>query len=228
LKIARDITERKQAAEQKDLFLREMNHRVKNLFALASGLVALSARSPGTQTPQEMATALQARLAARARAPTSLPFPTSRRAVKAWSQRAPTDTVLNCVDCGSFCGSAATIAIALTIASTVTYQRSRGRSVTPRRHWMLIGRLNHRHDHRRDPLLQAPHDQHFQGRQATEPAQATQERQLLLNMRVRPGWPHATETPRNRCGCVRFRTWSANPRRGRPRLGSQRQRTSEA
>jgi PAS domain S-box-containing protein len=67
-KIARDITERKQAEQQKNLFLREMNHRVKNLFAIASGMVALSVRSGGTQTPQEMVATLQARLAALARA----------------------------------------------------------------------------------------------------------------------------------------------------------------
>ena len=31
-KIARDITERRQAEEQKNLLIREMDHRVKNLF----------------------------------------------------------------------------------------------------------------------------------------------------------------------------------------------------
>jgi PAS domain S-box-containing protein len=44
-KIARDITERRRAEEQQRLLLREMDHRVKNLFALAGGLVAMSARS---------------------------------------------------------------------------------------------------------------------------------------------------------------------------------------
>lgn len=43
-KIARDITDRRRAEEQKDLLLREMDHRVKNLFALANGMVALSGR----------------------------------------------------------------------------------------------------------------------------------------------------------------------------------------
>jgi PAS domain S-box-containing protein len=42
-KIARDITERRRAEEQQHLLLREMDHRVKNLFAVASGVVALSA-----------------------------------------------------------------------------------------------------------------------------------------------------------------------------------------
>jgi PAS domain S-box-containing protein len=65
-KIARDITERRQAEEQKNLLLREMNHRVKNLLALASGLVSLSARSRGTQ--EEMVRSLQGRLNALARA----------------------------------------------------------------------------------------------------------------------------------------------------------------
>jgi PAS domain S-box-containing protein len=65
-KIARDITERKRAQVQQDLLLSEMSHRVKNLFAVASSLVALSARS--ARTPAEMAEALQARMAALARA----------------------------------------------------------------------------------------------------------------------------------------------------------------
>jgi PAS domain S-box-containing protein len=65
-KIARDITERRQAQEQQNLLLREMSHRVKNLFAVTSGLVSVSARS--ARTPQEMATAVQERLAALTRA----------------------------------------------------------------------------------------------------------------------------------------------------------------
>ncbi len=67
-KIARDITERRQAEEQRRLLLREMSHRVKNLFALAGGLVSLSARSRGAQTTEEVIGALQERLAALARA----------------------------------------------------------------------------------------------------------------------------------------------------------------
>lgn len=43
-KIARDITDRRRAEEQKDLLLREMEHRAKNLFALANSIVALSSR----------------------------------------------------------------------------------------------------------------------------------------------------------------------------------------
>jgi PAS domain S-box-containing protein len=43
-KIARDISAAKHAAAQQDLVIREMNHRIKNLFALATSLVALSAR----------------------------------------------------------------------------------------------------------------------------------------------------------------------------------------
>jgi PAS domain S-box-containing protein len=65
-KIARDISERKRAQEQQSLLLREMSHRVNNLFAVTSGLVALSARSAGT--PREMADAVQERLAAVTRA----------------------------------------------------------------------------------------------------------------------------------------------------------------
>jgi two-component system, chemotaxis family, CheB/CheR fusion protein len=43
-----------------------MSHRVKNLFAVTSGLVSMSARS--ARTPREMATAVQARLSALTRA----------------------------------------------------------------------------------------------------------------------------------------------------------------
>ena len=65
-KIARDITERRRAQEQQNLLIREMSHRVKNLFAVTSGLVALSARS--ARTPADMAEAVRDRLGALARA----------------------------------------------------------------------------------------------------------------------------------------------------------------
>jgi PAS domain S-box-containing protein len=65
-KIARDITERKRAQEQQRLILREMNHRVKNLFALAGAVVTLSARSAAT--PKDLAEAVRDRLASLARA----------------------------------------------------------------------------------------------------------------------------------------------------------------
>jgi PAS domain S-box-containing protein len=64
--ISLDISERKQAQEQQRLLLREMNHRIKNLFALAGGVVTLSARS--AETPNDLAEAVQERLAALARA----------------------------------------------------------------------------------------------------------------------------------------------------------------
>jgi PAS domain S-box-containing protein len=64
--ISTDITERKQAEEQQRLLLREMSHRVKNLFAVTSGLVTLSARS--ARSPQAMAAAVRARLQALSRA----------------------------------------------------------------------------------------------------------------------------------------------------------------
>src|ERR1700739_3082673 len=47
-KIARDITERRKAQEQRDLLLREMNHRIRNLFTLARSVMALSVRSART------------------------------------------------------------------------------------------------------------------------------------------------------------------------------------
>jgi len=65
-KIARDISDLRRAQERQELLLREMNHRVKNLFAVANGVVALSARS--ATTPKELATSVQARLTALSRA----------------------------------------------------------------------------------------------------------------------------------------------------------------
>jgi PAS domain S-box-containing protein len=65
-KIAREITERRRAEDQQRLLLREMDHRVKNLFALAGGVVGLSARS--ATTPQALSSAVRDRLSALARA----------------------------------------------------------------------------------------------------------------------------------------------------------------
>jgi PAS domain S-box-containing protein len=65
-KIARDITERRRTEEQQQLLLREMNHRVKNLFAVSNSVVSLSAR--WAKTPHELATAVGERLGALARA----------------------------------------------------------------------------------------------------------------------------------------------------------------
>ena len=64
-KIARDITERKRAQEQERLLVREMNHRIKNLFALASSIISLSARD--ADTPLALKTRATERLAALAR-----------------------------------------------------------------------------------------------------------------------------------------------------------------
>lgn len=44
-KIARDITQRRQAEEAQRLLLHEMQHRIKNLFALTAGIVTLSGGS---------------------------------------------------------------------------------------------------------------------------------------------------------------------------------------
>jgi PAS domain S-box-containing protein len=65
-KIARDITERQRALDQQQLLLREMAHRVKNVFALASSLVALSARN--AETAGELADLVRDRLGALYRA----------------------------------------------------------------------------------------------------------------------------------------------------------------
>ncbi|WP_019833049.1 sensor histidine kinase [Sphingomonas sp. PR090111-T3T-6A] len=65
-KIARDITEAKMAAERQSLILREMNHRIKNLFALTAGLVTVSAR--GASDIDDFIADLSGRIASLARA----------------------------------------------------------------------------------------------------------------------------------------------------------------
>jgi PAS domain S-box-containing protein len=65
-KIARDISEGKRAQERQLTLLREMSHRVKNLFALSSAVISLSASR--ARTPAELASSVQERLRARARA----------------------------------------------------------------------------------------------------------------------------------------------------------------
>jgi PAS domain S-box-containing protein len=65
-KIARDITDYVRARERRELLLHEMNHRVKNVFTLAGGLVSLCART--ASTPGELAGTVRDRLGALARA----------------------------------------------------------------------------------------------------------------------------------------------------------------
>jgi PAS domain S-box-containing protein len=76
-KIARDNTEKKRIEEEQRLLLREMNHRVKNLFSLTGSIVEISARH--AKDPKEMARAVRARLAALARAH-DLTLPTKKPA----------------------------------------------------------------------------------------------------------------------------------------------------
>lgn len=61
-----DVTDRRAAEEAQQLLTRELNHRVKNLFAIATGLVSMTARS--AKSTKDMAEALRGRLAALARA----------------------------------------------------------------------------------------------------------------------------------------------------------------
>ena len=65
-KIARDVTETRRATERQMLLLREMNHRIKNLFALTTGLVTLSAR--GAKSVEQLKADLSERLSSLARA----------------------------------------------------------------------------------------------------------------------------------------------------------------
>jgi two-component sensor histidine kinase len=65
-KIARDITELRKARDRQGLLLREMSHRIKNLFALSGSIVGLSARL--AKSPRELAASTRERLSALARA----------------------------------------------------------------------------------------------------------------------------------------------------------------
>ena len=62
----REIAERKQAEQDRLVVLRELNHRVKNLFAIAIGMVTMTARTAGTT--ERMAESLRGRLKALASA----------------------------------------------------------------------------------------------------------------------------------------------------------------
>ncbi len=61
-----DIHDLKVAEEARQLLLRELNHRVKNLFAITSGMINMTARA--SSTVEEMAKSLQGRLQALAKA----------------------------------------------------------------------------------------------------------------------------------------------------------------
>jgi len=65
-KIARDISDRKRAELRQSLLLREMNHRVKNLFSVTIGLISVSAMSAASA--QELAASLRERVLALSRA----------------------------------------------------------------------------------------------------------------------------------------------------------------
>lgn len=61
-----DITDKRSAEEAQELLTRELTHRVKNLFAIANGMVSMTART--ARDTKEMATALRGRLSALSRA----------------------------------------------------------------------------------------------------------------------------------------------------------------
>ena len=64
--VVSDATERRTSEEARQLLTRELNHRVKNLFAIASGMVSMTART--AKSTKEMAEALRGRLGALSRA----------------------------------------------------------------------------------------------------------------------------------------------------------------
>lgn len=64
--VTRDLREAKRAEEARDLLIRELSHRIKNIFAVVGGLAALTARSDPASKP--FAAAFRERLGALARA----------------------------------------------------------------------------------------------------------------------------------------------------------------
>lgn len=66
LTLAHDLNRNEMTRAQQDVLLREVNHRIKNLFSLTSGLIAMSARS--ADSVDQLASELTGRLQALARA----------------------------------------------------------------------------------------------------------------------------------------------------------------
>ncbi|TXN71123.1 PAS domain S-box protein [Methylobacterium sp. WL6] len=64
--VTRDLRERKRAEEARDLLIKELSHRIKNIFAVVGGIAALSARSDPGARP--FAKAFRERLGALAQA----------------------------------------------------------------------------------------------------------------------------------------------------------------
>lgn len=64
--LTHDIAEHKHVRTQQSVLLREINHRIKNLFSVTSGLIALSAQT--ANSVEELVTDLRSRLQALARA----------------------------------------------------------------------------------------------------------------------------------------------------------------
>ena len=127
-KIARDIDLTKKAHEAQTLLLREMNHRVKNLFAVASGVVALSARTPGSD--QKLARTIQSRLAALARAHDLTLLPDGATAAAKAHLKELVQTILSPYDTGegrvsiegpdAVCGSTVSTSFALLLHELAT------------------------------------------------------------------------------------------------------------
>ncbi len=65
-KIARDIRDRRLLQEQQQLLIKEMSHRIRNLFTVTNSVVGLSARY--AKTPGDVVSAVQSRLGALTRA----------------------------------------------------------------------------------------------------------------------------------------------------------------
>ncbi len=62
LTLTHDLTLHKDAKAQQDVLLREINHRIKNLFTLTSGLISLSAKN--ARSVEELSASLRSRLKA--------------------------------------------------------------------------------------------------------------------------------------------------------------------
>lgn len=99
-KIARDITERQRARERQILLLREMSHRVKNVFALAGAVVTLSTRT--ARSPEDLAEQVRNRLGTLARAhELTLPDLRSEQAMTPTTLEALAHTIVSAFEGGT-------------------------------------------------------------------------------------------------------------------------------
>jgi PAS domain S-box-containing protein len=127
-KVGRDISVAREAQEQQSLLFREMDHRIKNLFAVAGGVVSVSARQ--ATDVKDLAKTIQSRLSALARAQALTLSPDAGGTTRKASLREVARAILSPYDTGSGhiavagpeleCGASATTSVALLLHEFAT------------------------------------------------------------------------------------------------------------